>query len=208
MWGVRLKKIRHPWIVTSRGSEPQVRACFALCGRLTPNSIPGISVRPLPSILILPFLLSSAAVLPRTTEQGPVVHLSSGSLRGYWQGTTAVFKGIPYAAPPLGDLRWREPQPPASWSGVCDATKPASACVQDPAGLGPFIQPLAATYGASYEIKPVSSSEDCLYLNIWTPMWPPRGPLPVMVWLHGFLTTLGYIWGIAGACLARKESSS
>jgi len=148
-------------------------------------------VRTLPSILILPFLLSSAGVLPRAAEQGPVVHLSSGSLRGYLQGTTAVFKGIPYATPPMGDLRWREPQPPSPWPGVRDATKPASACVQDPAGLGPYIQPLAAAYGASYEIEPVSSSEDCLYLNVWAPMWPPRGSLPVMVWLHGGSNAFG-----------------
>jgi para-nitrobenzyl esterase len=119
------------------------------------------------------------------------VHLSSGNVRGYLQGTTAVFKGIPYAAPPVGDLRWREPQPPAPWSGVRDARKPASACVQDPAGLGPFIQPLAAAYGDSYEIEPVSSSEDCLYLNVWAPMWPPRGSLPVMVWLHGGSNAFG-----------------
>jgi para-nitrobenzyl esterase len=119
------------------------------------------------------------------------VHLSGGSLRGYFQGTTAVFKGIPYAMPPLGDLRWREPQPPSPWPGVRDATKPGSACVQDPAGLGPFIQPLAAVYGASYEIEPVSSSEDCLYLNVWAPTWPAQGSLPVMVWLHGGSNTLG-----------------
>jgi len=63
--------------------------------------------------------------------------------------------------------------------------------VQDPTGLGPFIQPLAAAYGATYEIEPVSSSEDCLYLNVWAPMWPPRGSLPVMVWLHGGSNALG-----------------
>ena len=148
-------------------------------------------MRKLPSILILPFLLSSAGVFPRTAEPGPIVHLSSGSLRGYFQGTTAVFKGIPYAAPPVGDLRWREPQPPSPWPGVRDATKPGSACVQDPAGLGPFIQPLAAAYGASYETEPVSSSEDCLYLNVWAPTWPAQGSLPVMVWLHGGSNTLG-----------------
>jgi len=91
----------------------------------------------------------------------------------------------------VGDLRWRESQPASPWSGVRDATKPASACVQNPAGLGPFIQPLAAAYGASYEIQPVSSSEDCLYLNVWAPMWPPRGSLPVMVWLHGGSNAFG-----------------
>jgi para-nitrobenzyl esterase len=148
-------------------------------------------VRTLPSIFILLFLLSSAEVLSQPAEPGPVVQISSGSVRGYLQGTTAVFKGIPYAAPPVGDLRWREPQPPSPWSGIREATKAASACVQDPAGLGPFIQPLAAAYGASYEIQPVSSSEDCLYLNVWAPMWPPRGSLPVMVWLHGGSNAFG-----------------
>jgi len=147
-------------------------------------------VRILPSLLILVFFLCSG-VLPRTATPGPVLHVSGGSLRGYFQGTTAVFKGIPYAAPPVGDLRWREPQPPLPWRGVRDATKPGSACVQDPGGLGPFIKPLAAAYGASYEIEPVSSSEDCLYLNVWAPGWPPRQPLPVMVWLHGGSNALG-----------------
>lgn len=148
-------------------------------------------MRILPPFLILPFFLSSAGVLPRTAKQGPVVHLPNGSLRGYFQGTTAIFKRIPFATPPVGDLRWREPQPLLPWSGVRDATKPASACVQDLAGLDRFIQPLAAAYGASFEIGTVSSSEDCLYLNVWAPMWPPRGSLPVMVWLHGGSNTLG-----------------
>ena len=63
--------------------------------------------------------------------------------------------------------------------------------MQDPAGLGPFIQPLAAAYGASYEIEPLSSSEDCLYLNVWAPTWPAQESLPVMVWLHGGSNALG-----------------
>lgn len=148
-------------------------------------------MRILPSLFILPFLLSGAGLLPGTTKPEPTVHLSGGSVRGYFQGTTAVFKGIPYAAPPVGDLRWREPQPPSPWIGVRDATKPGSACVQDPAGLSPFIRALAAAYGASYETEPVSSSEDCLYLNVWAPIWPAQGSLPVMVWLHGGSNTLG-----------------
>jgi para-nitrobenzyl esterase len=126
-------------------------------------------MRRLPALYILPFLLSSAGAFPPTAVPDPVVHLSGGNLRGYFQGTTAVFKGIPYAAPPVGDLRWREPQPPLPWTGVRDATKPSSACVQDAAGLGPFIQPLAAAYGATYKIEPVASSEHCLYLNPWAP---------------------------------------
>ena len=148
-------------------------------------------MRLLPSVVILPFLLSSAGFFSRIVEPGPVVHLSGGSLRGYFQGAAAVFKGIPYATPPVGNLRWREPQPPSPWLGVRDATKPGSACVQDPAGLSPFIQPLAAAYGASYGTEPVSSSEDCLYLNVWAPAWPVQGSLPVMVWLHGGSNSLG-----------------
>jgi para-nitrobenzyl esterase len=107
------------------------------------------------------------------------------------QGSTAVFLGIPYAAPPVGALRWREPQPPASWAGVRDATRPGSPCVQNEAGLGTFIQPLAAAYGASYGIVPLSSSEDCLFLNAWVPDWPHKSRLPVMVWLHGGSNRVG-----------------
>ena len=101
------------------------------------------------------------------------------------RGTTAVFEGIPYAAPPVGKLRWREPQKPTSWDGTRDATKPGSACVQSAAGLDPFFAPLAATYGGNYTAQPVASSEDCLYLNVWVPNWPAKAALPVMVWLHG-----------------------
>ena len=144
-----------------------------------------------PFVLTLSLLLLGADVLPRTGPEGPVVRLSSGSIRGSFQGQSAVFKGIPYAAPPVGDLRWREPQPVSAWTEVRDATQPGNACVQDVAGLDAYIQPIAAAYGASYEIQPVTSSEDCLYLNVWAPSWPPRGSLPVMVWLHGGSNRIG-----------------
>jgi para-nitrobenzyl esterase len=137
-------------------------------------------------------LLSSIAMaLPHAVKDGPVVHLDSGSVRGYFQGTTSIFKGIPYAAPPVGKLRWREPQPVSPWSGVRDATAPAHACVQNIAGIDSFMKPLATAYGASYAVEPVVSSEDCLYLNVWTPARPQPGALPVMVWLHGGSNTAG-----------------
>jgi para-nitrobenzyl esterase len=151
-----------------------------------PISQPGrvvCMVRILSAILLL--LLLPHAALARASQQGPVVHVSSGVLRGYVQGNISVFKGIPFAAPPVGNLRWRAPQPVAAWKGVRDATKSANSCVQAATGIGPFIQPLAAAYGATYIPEQVTSSEDCLYLNVWAPQGAAQRPLPVMVWLHG-----------------------
>lgn len=118
-------------------------------------------------------------------DKGPVVQIESGTLRGVYLGPAAVFKGIPYARPPLGVLRWESPQPVAPWRGVRNATQPGSPCIQEEAGLTPFLSPLSKAYGASFVGEPVRSSEDCLYLNVWAPVWPPQQSLPVMVWLHG-----------------------
>jgi para-nitrobenzyl esterase len=127
-----------------------------------------------------------------TTAESRIVDTTDGQVRGLEYKTAVVFKGIPYAAPPIGDLRWREPQPVAPWSGVRDATQAGSSCTQSRAGLNNFIAPLAAVYGKSYVGEPVQSSEDCLYLNVWMPVGgSPRAPLPVMVWLHGGANTAG-----------------
>jgi para-nitrobenzyl esterase len=126
---------------------------------------------------------SAAAAV--TEGDPPVVEIEDGKLRGLRYGTAVVFKGIPFASPPIGDLRWREPQPVVPWSNVRDATQPGSSCTQSTAGLNNFIEPLAQAYGAHYSGEPVRSSEDCLYLNVWMPAGPPHGPLPVMVWMHG-----------------------
>lgn len=149
---------------------------------------PANLLRSAPLIL---FLVLPAARFTAEAQPGPVARISSGTLRGAMQGNVAVFKGIPFAKPPVGDLRWRPPEPPAPWQGERDATRPGSACMQSREGLGPFLQPIAAAYGANYIIEPLTPSEDCLYLNVWVPEWPAKAPLPVMVWLHGGSNTGG-----------------
>ena len=85
-----------------------------------------------------------------------------------------AFKGVPYAAPPVGDLRWRPPQPVVAWDGVRDATAPGPICMQ----TGP------AWVRAPNAGEDDPESEDCLFLNIWAPRESPE-PRPVMVWIHG-----------------------
>jgi para-nitrobenzyl esterase len=85
-----------------------------------------------------------------------------------------VYKGVPFAAPPVGDLRWKAPQPPASWQGVRQATEFAHPCLQQP-------YPESSAYYS--KLPPLS--EDCLYLNIWTAAKSDQDKLPVMVWIHG-----------------------
>lgn len=97
---------------------------------------------------------------------------------GKVEGIT-VFKDIPFAAPPVGDLRWKQPQPASSWEGVRDATQYGDVCIQNPAPQR--FPPNAATDTPNF----TGMSEDCLNLNIWTPAKRAGEKLPVMVWLYG-----------------------
>jgi para-nitrobenzyl esterase len=107
--------------------------------------------------------------------------------------TLAVFKGVPFAAPPVGDLRWRPPTRHQPGSGIRRADEFSASCAQNNRLQG-FFRNIAATFGAADKISATAptSSEDCLYLNVWTPNLSARQPpLPVMVWIHGGSNTNG-----------------
>jgi para-nitrobenzyl esterase len=118
---------------------------------------------------ILPGSAVEAAAPEEGAGGGAVVRTENGIVRGEVNDTHRVFRGLPFAAPPVGELRWQSPEPAADWHGIRDATKNKDRCAQDP--------------GFNH---PVSHSEDCLYLNVTTPpAGKSRKPKPVMVWLHG-----------------------
>lgn len=125
------------------------------------------------------FAMAAAVIIllscvPVARAQGPLqeARVDTGTLRGTTAHGVTSFKGIPYAAPPIGRNRWRAPQPAARWTGVRDATRYAHDCMQLPFPSD------AAPLGTP-------PSEDCLYLNVWTPAHNANANLPVMVWIYG-----------------------
>jgi para-nitrobenzyl esterase len=121
-------------------------------------------------------LLITYSLFAQQTDSipGPIIHTAAGDVRGFTRGDVITFKGIPYAAPPVGEYRWRPPQPVKAWQGVRDANKYCSDCAQ-----------VGFARGTADSISK-ASSEDCLFLNIWLPTGATRNSkLPVMVWIHG-----------------------
>jgi para-nitrobenzyl esterase len=148
----------------------------------------------------LPFVLfiAAAAFSHTASDALPPVRVEQGLLSGAsgQRSVVRMYLGIPFAAPPVGELRWKPPQPPAPWRGDRAAGEFSNACWQTP------YPPSAAIYQA--KLPPLS--EDCLYLNIWTPAHSVTDALPVMVWIHGGGFTRGSanLAAYNGEVLARK----
>ncbi|MFI0982725.1 carboxylesterase/lipase family protein [Streptomyces sp. NPDC021093] len=130
---------------------------------------------------------------------GPVVRTGQGRVEGRWSGDIAAFLAMPYAAPPVGELRFAPPQRPAPWEGTRPADRPGIAAVQ-----APF--PPETAIGRIFPQPLPGQGEDCLTVNVWTPAKDPGDRLPVMVWLHGggFLIGAGSAPHYAGTELARR----
>jgi para-nitrobenzyl esterase len=129
-------------------------------------SIPGVIV----SIVIV-MLTQPSTLVAQVGDPTPAIEIETGVVLGKIEGSTRVFRGIPYAAPPIGKLRWKAPQRAASWGGSSwedsdelEAYKLGSMCPQGSGSGG---------------------NENCLTINVWTPSGEQSAPLPVMVWIHG-----------------------
>lgn len=128
---------------------------------------------------IVTALFMACSVRTQASSPAPRISLTTGVLQGIQAGATgreSAFLGIPYAAPPVGDLRWRPPRPAAAWPGTRAATRYGAACPQLPAAWLAY----------------PSWNEDCLYLNVWTPQLSEKARLPVIVYFHGGSNQVGY----------------
>jgi para-nitrobenzyl esterase len=122
--------------------------------------------------LVLPWIILNVPFALFGASSAPQVKSGSGIVEGKKNGAVDVFLGIPYAAPPVGDLRWRPPAPAEKWTGVRKATEFGARCMQ------------GNVFG-DMNFRDTGGSEDCLFLNIWVPAKMSESKLPVMVWIHG-----------------------
>ncbi|MDB5447363.1 MAG: carboxylesterase, partial [Phenylobacterium sp.] len=121
--------------------------------------------------LLLKLALALSLLGAGSATAAPQATIVQGRLEGASDGSVDRFLGIPYASPPVGELRWRAPRRPAAWTGVRPAVSYGADCMQN------------AMPGMRWKPQPIS--EDCLYLNVWRPAQPAATPRPVMVWIHG-----------------------
>ncbi|MBN3298212.1 SASB hydrolase, partial [Amia calva] len=137
---------------------------------------------------------------------GPLTSIKNGTLEGRYgtvKGTEKIvyeYLAVPFAKPPVGPLRFASPEPPQPWEGTKDASKQPPQCIQDLT----FVETLKDEVSLHYTIQPVS--EDCLYLNIYTPVKPStEKKIPVMVWIHGGGFQIGAASWYDGSALAAYE---
>jgi para-nitrobenzyl esterase len=145
-------------------------------------------VRTLLTAVVAAAMVCAVASPASAGHDNAVVRTDKGAVRGTVTGTYRTFGNIPFAAAPVGENRWRDPQPATPWQGVRDATTPAPLCAQT-SQLG----------------QPGSEVEDCLYLNVTTPAGDARKPRPVMVWIHGGGFTAGAASMYDARALATKN---
>ncbi len=150
------------------------------------------------TLLVFAASLWGGSHLPQAQTAAPQVKIDAGTLQGLWAPVApnvAAFLGIPFAAQPVGNLRWKAPQPPPTWSGIRAATKYGPACPQTPS---PWLPEMLG-------IQKMATDEACLYLNVWTPNLRGNAKLPVMVWVHGGGNVEGSAeWPPLGSTLARE----
>ena len=141
------------------------------------------------SRILIVFVLAAGSMLGLAPSQ-PTVMTTDGPIAGFQRDGVAQFRGIPYAAPPVGELRWRPPQPHGKWTAVLDAVTFGDTCVQNQPGL--FARP--------------SLTENCLYLNVYAPDAYATKPerRPVMVWFYGGAMTAGESDDYDGTTLAKQ----
>ena len=151
----------------NQDADASVGAGENVMSKTHPESFFGLWLLAIAAILFA----SASAEESKESKPTPTVRTASGVVRGMTEGDVSSFKGIPYAAAPVGANRWRPPQPVSPWQGERDASQFGADCAQR--GFGP----------GSASIRE-NSSEDCLFLNVWKPGAAQGAQLPVMVWIH------------------------
>ncbi|CAN5424510.1 carboxylesterase family protein [soil metagenome] len=142
------------------------------------------------AIGLIALLALGAGGGPAFADDGVILPVTGGTIRGEAQGEGAVFRGVPFAAPPVGNRRWKPPGPVAPWAGVREATASGAPCLQ-------------RSYGWNAR-DAADSREDCLYLDIRTPTLKAAARLPVMVWIHGGANRAGSARGTVESSLVEQ----